>query len=55
MMKGEFAVVEYVGWENSYTEIVPVDQVRARNPNEHFNKGTLVKKEFPVPEDVGDR
>ena len=26
MIKGEFHVVEYLGWETTYTEIVPSDR-----------------------------
>jgi fragile X mental retardation protein len=52
MMKGDFVVVEYLGWDNNYTEIVPIDQVRLKNPNAPLKKGSLVKKEFPVPDDV---
>ncbi|CAG0913036.1 unnamed protein product [Notodromas monacha] len=52
MMKGDFVVVEYLGFENSYTEIVPMENVRLKNPNDTLKKGSLIKKEYPVPEDV---
>jgi len=31
MMKGEFAVVDYVGHDHTYSEIVPLDRVRLVN------------------------
>ena len=31
MMKGEFAVVDYVGWDTNATEIVPTERVRKSN------------------------
>ena len=31
MFRGEFAVVEYVGWETTYTDIVPFDRIRPVN------------------------
>ena len=32
MMRGDFAVVEYLGWDSKYSEIIPVDKIR------HLNK-----------------
>lgn len=31
MFRGEFAVVDYVGWETTYTDIVPIDRLRPVN------------------------
>jgi hypothetical protein len=31
MMKGEFAVVDYVGYESTYSEIVSLDRIRLQN------------------------
>ena len=31
MMKGEFAVVDYVGYESTYSDILALDNVRHRN------------------------
>ena len=31
VLRGEFCVVEYVGWESTYTDIVPLEQVRPVN------------------------
>lgn len=52
MMKGEFLVVEYLGWEHSYTEIVHTDRIRAINPNPPINEKTFHRFEIEVPEDV---
>ncbi|XP_058128136.1 fragile X messenger ribonucleoprotein 1 homolog [Anopheles coustani] len=52
MMKGEFLVVEYLGWDHSYTEIVHTDRIRAINPNPPINEKTFHRFEIEVPEDV---
>ncbi|XP_056640250.1 fragile X messenger ribonucleoprotein 1 homolog isoform X4 [Diorhabda carinulata] len=52
MMKGDFYVIEYVGWENTYTEIVSVDRLRFKNSNPPIDKTTFHKFEIEVPEDV---
>ncbi len=31
MVKGDFHVVEYLGWETTYTEIVPSDRLRPKS------------------------
>ena len=31
MMKGEFAVVDYIGYESTYSDILALDNVRHRN------------------------
>ena len=31
MIKGDFVVADYLGWETTYSEIVPSDRVRALN------------------------
>jgi len=31
MMKGEFAVVDYVGYESTYSDILALDSIRHRN------------------------
>ncbi|GLH13601.1 Fmr protein [Gryllus bimaculatus] len=52
MIKGDFHVVEYLGWENTYTEIVPSDRLRPKNPNPPINKSTFFKFEIEVPEEL---
>ena len=52
MMKGEFFVVEYLGWDNSYTEIVAQDRLRLRNTNSPVTSTTFHQFEIPVPEDL---
>ncbi|XP_044736396.1 synaptic functional regulator FMR1 isoform X2 [Chrysoperla carnea] len=51
MSKGDFHVVEYLGWENSYTEIVDSRRVRPKNTNESIEK-SIYKFEIEVPEDL---
>jgi len=31
MMKGEFAVVDYIGYESTYSDILSLDNIRHRN------------------------
>ncbi|XP_035912768.1 synaptic functional regulator FMR1 isoform X2 [Anopheles stephensi] len=52
MMKGEFLVVEYLGWDHSYTEIVNTDRIRAINPSPTINEKTFHRFEIEVPEEV---
>ncbi|CAK9808616.1 Fragile X messenger ribonucleoprotein 1 homolog [Anthophora quadrimaculata] len=52
MSKGGFQVVEYSGWECSYTEIVGSERLRAKNPNPPIDKNTFHKIEIEVPEDL---
>lgn len=52
MTKGEFHVVEYVGWENSYTEIIDSRRVRPKNTNECIDKSMFFIFEIEVPEDL---
>ncbi|XP_064456190.1 RNA-binding protein FXR1-like isoform X3 [Ornithodoros turicata] len=52
MTKGDFHVVEYQGWDTTYTEIVPGERLRPKNPNPPICKNTFVKFELEVPEDL---
>jgi fragile X mental retardation protein len=54
MIKGDFHVVEYLGWENTYTEIVASERLRPKNPNPPIEKATFYKFEIEVPEDLRD-
>ncbi|KRT82675.1 K Homology domain containing protein, partial [Oryctes borbonicus] len=52
MMKGDFYVLEYTGWHNSYNEIVSSDQIRPKNTNPPLDRSMFHKFEIEVPEDV---
>lgn len=52
MIKGEFLVVEYSGWEHSYTEIVAAERLRAKNTNPPVTATTFHKFEVEVPEEL---
>lgn len=52
MMKGEFLVVEYLGWDNSYTEIVSQDRLRLKNTNPPITNRSFFRFEIPVPEEL---
>lgn len=51
MMKGDFLVVEYLGWEHSYTEIVSVERIRCKNVNGPIDSKTFYKFEIEVPDE----
>lgn len=52
MMKGDFCVLEYLGWETTYTEIVSNDRIRMKNTNPPIERKMFHKFEIVVPEDV---
>ncbi|KAJ8978336.1 hypothetical protein NQ317_011459, partial [Molorchus minor] len=52
MMKGDFYVLEYMGWDTTYTEIVSNDRLRVKNSNPPIDKTTFHKFEIEVPEDA---
>lgn len=52
MMKGDFFVVEYLGWDNSYTEIVSQDRLRLKNPNSPIDKSSFFRFEIQVPDEL---
>lgn len=51
MMKGDFYVLEYLGWETTYTEIVSNDRIRMKNSNPPIDRKMFHKFEIEVPED----
>lgn len=52
MLKGEFCVIEYIGWEgSSYNDIVPLDRIRSLNQSAPF-KNSFLKYSIPIPEDL---
>ncbi|KAJ8309809.1 hypothetical protein KUTeg_011674 [Tegillarca granosa] len=54
MLKGEFAVIDYVGWDTTYTDIVPLDKVRPINNNAPISKSSFYKYVLEVPVDLRD-
>ncbi|XP_074026414.1 synaptic functional regulator FMR1 isoform X2 [Leptinotarsa decemlineata] len=52
MMKGDFYVLEYVGWDTTYTEIVSNDRLRIKNSNPPIERNMFHKFEIEVPEEV---
>lgn len=55
MMKGDFYVLEYTGWDNSYNEIVSSDRIRHKNTNPPLDRSMFHKFELEVPEDVREQ
>ncbi|XP_047025898.1 fragile X mental retardation syndrome-related protein 1 isoform X5 [Helicoverpa zea] len=53
-MRGDFLVIEYLEWDNCYTEIVPKDRLRVKTPKTPIDKNTFHKFEIPVPDDLKD-
>lgn len=52
MMRGEFLVVEYTGWEHSFTEIVGVERMRMKSTESFIDEKTFFKFEIEVPDDL---
>ncbi len=52
MMRGEFLVVEYCGWENSFTEIIGLERMRHKNLNPPIDIKTFFKFEVNVPDEL---
>ncbi|XP_033760408.1 fragile X mental retardation syndrome-related protein 1-like isoform X2 [Pecten maximus] len=53
MLKGEFAVMEFTGWDtSSYTDIVPLERIRTINPNKPLMKTSFNKYVIEVPMDL---
>jgi len=54
MIKGDFHVVEYLGWETTYTEIVPSDRLRPKSMEPPITGTTFHKFDLPVPQELRD-
>ncbi|XP_071838225.1 RNA-binding protein FXR1-like isoform X2 [Apostichopus japonicus] len=52
MVKGEFYVIEYVGYDNTYNEIVTKDRLRHRNKNPPLSAESVFKNSIEVPADL---
>ena len=52
MMKGDFYVVEYLGWETAYTEIVHKDCVRMISTEPCLTSQVFFKYSVPVPVEI---
>lgn len=52
MVKGEFYVIEYVGYDNTYNEIVTKDRLRPRNKNPPLSSNSVFKASIEVPSDL---
>lgn len=54
MVKGDFSVLGFVGWDPPKSEIVSNDSLRAKNTNPPIDKSTFCSFEIEVPDDVRD-
>merc|ERR1719361_455875 len=54
MIKGDFHVVEYLGWETTYTEIVTSDRLRSKSQEPPIDARTFVKFSIPLPDEIRD-
>lgn len=52
MIKGDFHVVEYLGWETTYTEIVTGERLRHKSQEPPIDARTFLKFSINLPEDV---
>lgn len=52
MIKGDFHVVEYLGWETTYTEIVPSDRLRSKSAEPPITPATFFKFTLAVPAEL---
>ena len=49
LLPGAFHVVEYLGWETTYTEIVASDRLRLKSQEPPLNPRTFLKFNIPLP------
>ncbi len=54
MIKGDFHVVEYLGWENTYTEIVAKERLRPKSTQPSISKDTFISFDLSLPIDIRD-
>ncbi|XP_060578868.1 RNA-binding protein FXR1-like isoform X2 [Ruditapes philippinarum] len=52
MFRGEFAVVEYVGWDKTYSDIVPMERLRPINDLCPITKDSFFKHVIEIPPDL---
>ncbi|XP_014662005.1 PREDICTED: fragile X mental retardation syndrome-related protein 1-like isoform X2 [Priapulus caudatus] len=52
MIKGEFYVCEFAGWDKAYNEILTIDRVRRPNKNLPISKRSFSQAEIPIPDDL---
>ena len=52
MIKGDFHVVEYLGWETTYTEIVPFERLRVKSSEPHLAARTFIRHSVALPHDI---
>lgn len=54
MSKGDFHVVDYLGCDKAYTEIVPADRLRPKSTEPSINQDTFGKTEIELPKEIKD-
>ena len=52
MFKGDFYVVEYLGWETTYTEIVASDRLRPKSVEPPITKRTFFSFKVALPDEI---
>lgn len=53
MIRGEFLVLEYIGLDSPYTEIVSAERLRPKRTNHQpIDVNTFTKFEITVPDDL---
>ncbi len=53
MVKGEFTVVEYLGWQNTtYSEIVSNERLRVKSTEPSLTNRSVIKTSVKLPEEV---
>lgn len=54
MIKGDFHVVEYLGWDTKYTEIVPSERLRPKSTEPPITNRTFITFQLDVPDELQD-